>query len=167
MRLTPDQVAIQTSPFLRLQHVVDEGVAQAFGDVEGVPLLGLRVQQRQAAAVGAHRHLVAQLADVEHAVGQQAALGVEELVLVGARVVAHRAARGADPHHVAVDEDALDVLVADAEVGELLRRVGADLALALGLGGGRRGAPAGIGAWPAIAGGCGRALATALLRPSW
>ena len=60
-------------------------------------------------------HARADAADVEHAVGQQAALRVVQLVLVGAGVVAHRAARRANPHRVAVDEDAAQ----DAQRGGL------------------------------------------------
>lgn len=116
----------------RLQHVVDECVAQPFGDVVRVPLAGLLVEEREPAAVRAHGEpAVLQPAHVEDAVGKQPRLDVEQLEVALLRVVADHAAGGADPERVALQVHGLHVALAHAEVREGLRGVAHRVARAL------------------------------------
>ena len=107
---------------LRLQHVVDESVAQTFGNVVRLPLLAGGIEYRHAPAIGADHDAALQLAHVEDAVRQQSAAHVVQLVFIRLRRVADQAAGSADPDALAIDVETLDVLVADAEMRKALVR---------------------------------------------
>src|SRR5262249_28415427 len=86
-------------------YLVDERVAEAVGHVEGLPGFVLLVEDRESAAVRADRDAAAQPSHPDHAIREQAMLVVVELVRLGPRVVAHHAARGANPNDGALGID--------------------------------------------------------------